>query len=172
MSVMAAYLGGSQRRQMEQPNMMDAYADDGIMSGSEARDWSRFAEGGATRPDSFTNMDPRMQSGLYAFLEAAEAELGPGLSVYSGYRSPELQASLYQNALEKYGNEAEARKWVAPPGRSQHNFGRAADLKFNGARLDQDPRAAAWVRANAPRFGLHVPMKHEPWQVELFGSRG
>lgn len=171
MSVLSAYLGGSQRRQQD---MLSRYQDE-TMSGTEALesfDWSNYATGGATRPDSFSGMDPNMQRNLAAFLMAADSELGPGLQVYSGYRSPELQASLYENALDKYGSEEAARKWVAPPGRSQHNFGRAADLRFNGTRLDQDPRAAAWVRANAPRYGLAVPMSWEPWQVELAGARG
>ena len=136
------------------------------------QDWSPYAIGGATRPDSFTGMTPDMQSRLYAFLQAAENELGPGLQVYSGYRSPELQAQLYENALAKYGNEAEARRWVAPPGRSRHNTGQAADLKYKGVRLDQSPEAAQWVRENAPRFGLDVPMSWEPWQVEVAGARG
>lgn len=136
-------------------------------------DWTRYAIGGATRPDSFTGMQPDMQSRLYAFLQAADAELGPGLQVYSGYRSPELQGELYQNALAKYGSEAAARKWVAPPGKSRHNTGQAADLKFNGVRLDQvSPEVAKWVRENAVKYGLDVPMEWEPWQVELAGARG
>ena len=136
-------------------------------------DWTPYAIGGATRPDSFTGMQPDMQSRLYAFLQAADAELGPGLQVYSGYRSPELQGELYQNALAKYGSEAAARKWVAPPGKSRHNSGQAADLKFNGVRLDQvSPEVQAWVRENAAKYGLDVPMEWEPWQVELAGARG
>lgn len=136
-------------------------------------DWTRYAIGGATRQDSFTGMQPDMQSRLYAFLQAADAGLGPGLQVYSGYRSPELQGELYQNALAKYGSEAEARKWVAPPGKSRHNTGQAADLKFNGVRLDQvSPEVQAWVRENAVKYGLDVPMEWEPWQVELAGARG
>lgn len=136
-------------------------------------DWSRYAIGGATRPDSFTRMTPAMRQGLAAMLTAADEELGAGLQVYSGYRSPELQARLYANALERYGSEAEARRWVAPPGNSRHNTGQAADLKWNGVRLDQAPEEIqAWVRENAARFGLDVPMEWEPWQVEEAGARG
>lgn len=137
-------------------------------------DWSPYAIGGATRPDSFSGMTPEMQNNLFAFLQAADSEFGQGvLQVYSGYRSPELQAQLYEKALAKYGSPSAARKWVAPPGRSQHNSGNAADLKFNGARIDQaDPAVAAWIRETAPRYGLAVPMSWEPWQVELAGARG
>lgn len=136
-------------------------------------DWSRFAIGGATRSDSFTRMTPAMRQGLASMLTAAEEELGAGLQVYSGYRSPELQARLFADAVERYGSEAAARKWVAPPGNSRHNTGQAADLKWNGVRLDQAPEAIqAWVRDNAARFGLDVPMEWEPWQVEEAGARG
>ena len=135
--------------------------------------WGPYAIGGATRPDSFSSMVPAMQEGLWGMLQAADQELGGGLQVYSGYRSPELQSRLYQDALKKYGSEKAARKWVAPPGRSRHNTGQAADLKYNGKRIDQAPKEIQdWVRNNANRFGLSVPMSWEPWQVEVAGARG
>ena len=137
--------------------------------------WTPYAVGGATRPDSFSGMTPEMQRGLYDMLRAADQEVGSGLQVYSGYRSPELQARLYQNALKKYGSEAKARKWVAPPGRSKHNYGQAADLKWNGTRIDQLPEdhpVRQWLPKNAARFGLALPMSWEPWQVEAAGARG
>ena len=135
--------------------------------------WNQYAIGGATRPDSFTGMTPEMQSALFSMLQAADAELGAGMQVYSGYRSPELQARLYQDALAKYGSEAEARKWVAPPGRSKHNEGLAADLKWNGTRIDQLPEdhpARLWLSSNVGRHGLEQRMSWEPWQVEYAGS--
>jgi len=139
------------------------------------QDWSPYAIGGATRPDSFTSMTPDMQTGLWNMLQAADSELGGGLQVYSGYRSPELQGQLYENALSKYGSEQAARKWVAPPGRSKHNSGQAADLKFNGVRIDRladDHPARMWLSENVARFGLAQPMSWEPWQVEVSGARG
>lgn len=136
--------------------------------------WQPYAVGGATRPDSFSSMTPPMQQGLYGLLQAADQELGGGLQVYSGYRSPELQATLYENALQKYGSPEAARKWVAPPGRSKHNSGQAADLKYNGTRIDKLPEdhpARAWLSENVGRFGLAQPMDWEPWQVEVAGAR-
>lgn len=131
-------------------------------------DWSPYLIGGATRPDAISGLDPRMQNALRGFLQAAPQ----GLQIYSAYRSPELQAELYQNALAKYGDEATARKWVAPPGRSQHNHGRAVDLKWNGVRLDRAPQHIQdEVKALAVKYGLDVPMEWEPWQVELAGAR-
>lgn len=138
-------------------------------------DWSQYAVGGAAaREDSFTGLRPEMQERVAAMLQAADQELGPGsLRITSAYRSPELQAELYASALERYGSEEEARRWVAPPGSSQHNFGTAVDFANTEGSLLRDPdsREAQWLRENAARFGLAVPMDWEPWQVELAGAR-
>jgi len=107
--------------------------------------------------------DPRFQTALDQFLGAAPAGF---LSTKSGYRSPERQAQLWQSALQKYGSPEAARKWVAPPGRSNHNHGLAADLGFSG------PDAIKWAHENAPKFGLGFPLSNENWHVELAGIRG
>jgi hypothetical protein len=84
----------------------------------------------------------------------------------SGFRSPERQAQLWQNALSKYGSPEAARKWVAPPGRSQHNHGNAVDLRY------LNPQATAWAHENAARFGLNFPLSNENWHIEPVGARG
>lgn len=89
------------------------------------------------------------------------AASGGKVKVVSGKRSTKRQNELYQAALKKYGSEKAARKWVAPPGRSRHEKGIAADL---GGDLELAARLA-------PQFGLHRPMIHEPWHYELRGSR-
>lgn len=94
-------------------------------------------------------------------LDALIAASGDRLKVSSGYRSPERQAKLFSAAVKKYGSEAAARKWVAPPGKSRHGMGIAADL---GGDL-------AWARNNARRFGLYFPMSWENWHIEPQGSR-
>jgi hypothetical protein len=88
----------------------------------------------------------------------------PGISIYSGYRSPERQAELYSAAIQKYGSPEAARKWVAPPGHSRHNMGIAADLAF------VSPEDRAWAHENAGQFGLNFRMGHEPWHIELVGG--
>lgn len=139
-------------------------------------DWARYAVGGAaSRPDSFTGLNPDYAARVAQMVAAADAELGPrALTITSAYRSPELQAKLFADAVAKYGSEAAARKWVAPPGRSKHNSGMAVDFANAQGSLLRDPnsREAQWIAANAARFGLSVPMAWEPWQVELAGSRG
>jgi hypothetical protein len=90
------------------------------------------------------------------------AASGGRVQMRSGYRSVEEQTRLWNDALKKYGSPEAARKWVAPPGKSNHNRGLAADLSGD----------LKWAHANAPKFGLYFPMEWEPWHIELNGSRG
>lgn len=108
-----------------------------------------------------------------AMVDAARADgiASPLLSPVSGYRSSALQAQLWKRAQDRYGSDEEARKWVAPPGTSAHESGRAIDLHLgtatdsrNVARQRQS-RAHAWLVANAERFGFY-PYDHEPWHWE------
>jgi hypothetical protein len=136
-------------------------------------DWSRYAVGGAAaRPDSFTGLDPEFAAALQAMLLAAEAD-GLSLRITSAYRSPDVQAKLWDDAVVKYGSEEAARKWVAPPGRSMHNRGVAVDFAGpDGLLRDAKSAEAQWLATNAARFGLNVPMSWEPWQIEMAGARG
>lgn len=129
-------------------------------------DLVQFATGGATRPDSFTGMQPDFSSALGQLFASAPPEIKNSLLVSSGYRSPERQAQLWSDALNKYGSASEARKWVAPPGNSQHNKGNAADLKYASAA------AREWAHANAGAYGLAFPLSNEPWHIELSTARG
>lgn len=128
-------------------------------------DWSPYASGGATRPNAFSGMNAQFRAALQGLITSAPEGIRQQLQVYSGYRSPETQAALYNRALEKYGSASAARQWVAPPGRSQHGKGFAADMKY------LSPQAKAWVRENAPAHGLSFPLKNEPWHVELATAR-
>lgn len=165
-------------------------------------DFSNYASGGATRGDSFSGMRPEMQAGLAGLLSTADSEIGRGLGVFSGYRSADVQAGIVSSRMQQYGfsaadkaqwdadvasmgaeaagqkwrprmREAGLTQWIAMPGGSKHQTGQAADLTWNGQRLDQAPQEVQdWVRENAGRFGLDVPMAHEPWQVETADARG
>ena len=129
-------------------------------------DWSPYAVGGALRPDSFSGLNPVFNQSLSRLISSAPPEISPHLRVTSGFRSPERQAQLWKEALQKYGSESVARKWVAPPGRSQHNHGAAADLKF------LNDSAREWAHANAAQYGLSFPLSNEPWHIELASARG
>ena len=103
----------------------------------------------------FQDLSPGFAQSLQAMFAAH-----PGLFVNSGYRTPEHQAELFRRAVAKYGSEAAARHWVAPPGHSMHNMRMAADLGF------ADPAAAAWAHQHAGDYGLRFRMGHEPWHIE------
>jgi D-alanyl-D-alanine dipeptidase len=108
-----------------------------------------------------------------ALVNAARAEglKSPLLLVVSGYRDPARQRRLWEAALQKYGSPQKARKWVAPPGGSAHQTGRAIDFYLGGknssanvAMLRNTP-AYRWLVANAQRFGFY-PYPDEPWHWE------
>ncbi|MDV2964520.1 M15 family metallopeptidase [Nitratireductor aquimarinus] len=131
-----------------------------------AWDWSPYLVGGGLRPDAMTGLDADFNSALVNLFSAAPEDIRGNLRVTSAYRSPEVQQKLFSDALAKYGSEAAARKWVAPPGKSRHNHGGAVDLKY------LNDAARQWAHDNASAYGLHFPMGHEPWHIEMAGSRG
>jgi len=88
---------------------------------------------------------------------------GVSVRVSSSYRSVEHQAQLFRSAVRKYGNTTAASKWVAPPGKSQHNYGNAIDLSLhrNGKKVSQ--REFDQIIAEA---GFYRPMSYEGWHIE------
>lgn len=117
-------------------------------------------------PEHVTGMDAQFRASLENLFASAPPEIQAQMQLLSGYRSPERQGQLWQEALAKYGSPEAARKWVAPPGKSQHNHGRAADLRY------ADDSAREWAHANAAQFGLSFPLSNEPWHIELATARG
>jgi hypothetical protein len=106
-------------------------------------------------PSHVDGLKPEFKARLEPFLRSVG-----DTQIYSGYRSPAHQARLYARALDKYGSHAAARKWVAPPGGSNHNRGIAADLRYGSGA------ARAKAHREAESFGLNFRMNHEPWHVE------
>ena len=119
------------------------------------------AVGGAQRADALTGLNGPFAAQLAAMVAEAERVFGEGaVRVTSAFRSIERQQELWAEALQKYGSAAEARKWVAPPGSSNHNYGLAADLRFGSPAVQQ------WFHQQAAGFGLGFPMSWEPWHIE------
>lgn len=118
-------------------------------------------------------MTPELSDRLAAMFNDAPDFVKDGLDILSGYRSVERQAELWANALKKYGSPEAARKLVAPPGNSQHNHGRAADLGWKGGKFSTAPKEVLeWVHANAGSYGLTFPLGNEPWHIETAETRG
>lgn len=102
-------------------------------------------------PRGAAGLDLEFQRRLSAFFAAL-----PGLSITSGFRTFEQQAALY----------AAKPGWAAPPGRSNHERGLAADLALGPGMTWEE------VHARAAEFGLRFPMKDravrpEAWHVEM-----
>lgn len=115
---------------------------------------------------SLTGMQSQFSGNLAKMFAAAPADVRGATTIYSGYRSIERQQELWTEALKKYGSVEEARKWVAPPGNSQHNMGNAADLRFGNDAAKQ------WFHDNADKFGLSFPLANESWHIEDAAARG
>jgi zinc D-Ala-D-Ala carboxypeptidase len=104
------------------------------------------------------NLDPAL---LGALRQAATDAAGDGVEFFvdSGWRSPEYQEQLLQEAVAEYGSEEEAARWVATPETSAHVSGDAVDV----GPFD----AAAWLSANGAEYGLCQIYGNEPWHYEL-----
>ncbi len=113
-----------------------------------------------------TGMNKEFASALTNMFEAAPQAVKASLTINSGFRSVARQAELFDAALKKYGSVSAARKWVAPPGNSQHNHGNAADLGYGSVS------AREWVHNNAGKYGLAFPLSNENWHIELASARG
>jgi hypothetical protein len=151
----------------------DSLAGTDVSSAVRNFDWAQHRSGGGLRGDAISGMDTDFRGSLEGMIASAPESIRSGLSVFSGFRSVEKQQELWDAALVKYGSAEAARKWVAPPGNSQHGHGNAADLSWNGQRLDKAPQEVKdWVHANAGNFGLAFPLDNEAWHIEAAGARG
>ncbi|HTQ18056.1 M15 family metallopeptidase [Mycobacterium sp.] len=98
---------------------------------------------------------------LSAIQRAATEAAGNGITmtITSGWRSPEFQQRLLDNAVQTYGSLAAARQYVQTPEMSKHVVGEAVDV--GGVGADQ------WLVANGSRFGLCRIYANELWHFEL-----
>jgi hypothetical protein len=149
-----------------------AYAQDCGFSDPAYRQGPASLYGGTSSNEGIDGLDANFQSALSDLISAARMELGGNLMIFSGFRSIERQTQLWEGALKKYGSASAARKWVAPPGSSNHNFGKAVDMRYNGVRIARPSSIDTWLSAKLGNFGLNRPMSWEPWHVEPNGTRG
>ena len=74
---------------------------------------------------------------------------------YSGFRSYDTQAELYQNYVNRDGKEA-ADRYSARPGYSEHQSGLAFDLIDGQGNLLEEAGASQWLLENAANYGFIV----------------
>jgi D-alanyl-D-alanine carboxypeptidase len=103
-------------------------------------------------------LDPALLSAVQNAATAAAAE-GVTMTITSGWRSPEFQQRLLDNAVQTYGSLAAARQYVQTPEQSKHVIGQAVDV--GGVGADQ------WLITNGSRFGLCQIYANELWHFEL-----
>jgi len=88
-----------------------------------------------------------------------------------GHRSVDEQAWLWDAALTKYGDPEVACLWVARPGTSAHQSGRAVDchlgdpIESEYADGMRDTAVYRWLVAHAAAFGFYA-YDLEPWHWE------
>lgn len=103
----------------------------------------------------------------------------PVSSQYSGFRSYNTQAGLYQSYVNQDG-QANADRYSARAGYSEHQTGLAYDLIDTSGGLLTEPSATNWLAQNAHNYGFivrYLPGKEaitgymaESWHIRYIGS--
>ncbi len=113
----------------------------------------------------------------FAEMKSEAGKLGYNLWNASGFRSYELQESLYTRYCDRDGKAA-ADRYSARPGHSEHQSGLALDLnEISSSFADTDE--GRWVEENCHKFGfiLRYPKgkeaqtgyMYEPWHIRYVG---
>lgn len=121
---------------------------------------------------------------LTKLIEAAKEELNIQLYARSGYRSYKTQEATYNGYVKSYG-QAEADKFSAKAGQSEHQTGLAMDISSESVNflLEEsfgDTTEGKWVAENAHRFGFIIRYpkgkeditgyQYEPWHLRYLGE--
>ena len=137
-------------------------------------------------------VDERIYGPLTEMLEAArEGNWDELPRVISGYRTQEVQQELYDAEVNKYKSrgyseeeaKAEAGKWVAVPGTSEHQLGLTVDFVTGSYRtLDEgikNTEEYQWVEEHAWEYGYVIRYPSgksgstgiisEPWHLRYVG---
>ena len=99
--------------------------------------------------------NPTAKAELLKLIAAMQQAGFPISDHYSGFRSYETQTQLYQNYVNKDG-KAEADRYSARPGYSEHQTGLAFDLVGTNGDLVTEEKAAQWLLDHAADYGFVV----------------
>ena len=99
--------------------------------------------------------NPTAKAELLKLIAAMQEAGFPISDHYSGFRSYETQTQLYQDYVNKDG-KAEADRYSARPGYSEHQTGLAFDLIGTDGELVTEPKAAQWLLDHAADYGFVV----------------
>ena len=99
--------------------------------------------------------NPTAKAELLKLIAAMQEAGFPISDHYSGFRSYETQTQLYQDYVNKDG-KAEADRYSARPGYSEHQTGLAFDLIGTDGDLVTEEKAARWLLDHAADYGFVV----------------
>lgn len=99
--------------------------------------------------------NPTAKAQLMKLIKAMQEAGFPISDHYSGFRSYENQVKLYQDYVTKDG-KAEADRYSARPGYSEHQTGLAFDIIGTNGDLVTEPKAAQWLLDHAADYGFVV----------------
>ena len=154
-----------------------------LPAGYIPKDLLRITVPTVLRFDEVNHLRRPAATALARMFKAALDEEGFRLYARSGYRSYKTQESLYTAAVKRDGR-AQADKYSAMPGHSEHQTGLAVDITSEemNYRLDEGFGATPkgiWAARNAHRFGfiLRYPRGkeditgygYEPWHFRYLG---
>lgn len=110
-------------------------------------------------------------------MQADAADEDVNIYISSGYRSYDYQAGLYQRYVDKDG-KAEADRYSARPGHSEHQTGLAFDLNTIDNSF-AETKEGKWVLRNCYKYGfiIRYPADKEdvtgymwePWHIRYLG---
>ena len=152
-------------------------------------------------PEQYTVKLEKLDNGLQIAAEARQALVkmlsdceaaGLDVTVCSAYRTESTQNRLYQNKIARlraagYSREealAEAGRWVAPPGTSEHQTGLAVDIMATDYPVLDEKQAKTeeqqWLMEHCWEYGfvLRYPtdkssvtgIGYEPWHYRYVGQ--
>ena len=114
----------------------------------------------------------------YDELKAGAAADGINIFILSGYRSYDLQTSLYNRYVADDG-QAEADTYSARPGHSEHQSGLAIDVNSLSYSFADTPEGQ-WLAAHAHEYGFIIRYAknkqsvtgyaYEPWHIRYLGK--
>lgn len=150
----------------------DSSRDHEIMVPSGGRGSKRTPLSVLKRSPRMTKLQPSLREKLIRMMRE-----NPNVGINSGYRDESEQERLFYRQMQettkedsqvewngKYWKQAPGYSFTAPPGRSMHGVGLAADIFEEG-------KDYSWIVANSARFGLNnwraKGWRHdEPWHVQ------
>lgn len=121
-------------------------------------------------------VDPAANAALQKMFAAAKTD-GLHLFVRSGFRNYATQKRLYNNYVARDG-KAEADRYSARPGHSEHQTGLGFDINKADSSFEGTPEAI-WLSKNCHKYGFIIRYPqgkehitgyiYEPWHVRYLG---